>query len=73
MIEKELFALVDVWVYEQHTESHLNLVVVANAVCRLINAKHIGMAMVFAPWTGKTDEIDTTRQCVLRVRQRDHF
>jgi hypothetical protein len=73
LIEKELFALVDVWNYEQHRESQLNLVVVADAEQRLINVKHIGMVMVFAPWTGKTDEIDTARQCVLKVRQRDHF
>jgi hypothetical protein len=73
LIEKELFALVDVWEYQQDARSLLNLVDLATAQCRLIKAKHIGPVMVFAPWTGKTETIDKEVQCVLKVRQSDHF
>ena len=72
-IEKELFASVDIWSLQQHTESKLNLIDISCVERRIVNAKNIGGVMVFAPWTGKHwFEIDKTKQCALRVRARDH-
>jgi hypothetical protein len=73
-IEKELFASVDIWSYRQHTQSKLNLIDISLVERQIINAKNIGRVMVFAPWTGQHwFEVDETKQCVLRVRDRDHY
>jgi hypothetical protein len=76
-IENELFASVDIWTYYEHAKSKLNLIDFSAVEHRVINAKSIGGVMVFAPWTmeeaGRLEEIDKSKQCVLRVRDRDHF
>lgn len=75
-IQGELFALVDTWVYYQDKDSKLNLIDfnVDSTTRELIKASDIGKVVVFAPWTGKTWwTIDKTKQCALRVRDRDHY